>query len=361
MYAMMALFGLVAMWAQVRILRGRGGAPTWAAYAAASIALPWTQYFGLLQVAFQQVVFAGAVWRRWRRGELVRSFVLGWVLSALAIAVWLVPLLPFAYQQYVVNQTAGKGFGAPSQTGSATALSGHHLNVYSALANLLWAIWGYHAFSTMVLLAALWPLGMLAALLMLGRRRQPATTLLASAVIAEGIAMFGIGLAKQNLFDVRYLLPAVPVLFVLLARVVTAIPQRVGTTVAAGAVLFASLTAGLVDQQYNGTNPRLYDFSGALASVEAHARPGDVVLYEPSDLREVIAYYGPHLRLVPVGPQPPAVRGGRDEFVVASRRLMTGAGDGTALAHALADLQRHGRLVARRTFPNVQTWEFRSQ
>ena len=54
-------------------------------------------------------------------------------------------------------------------------------------------------------------------------------------------------------------------------------------------VLTAVMVVGLVDQQLNGANPRLYDFKGAFAHIEADAKEGDIVLYEPDYLAEVVA------------------------------------------------------------------------
>ena len=281
------LFGVLALWAQVRIFRG-GGRLAWVLYALASVAMVWTQYFGAFQVVVQQLAFAFACYSRLRRGEPVRQLVVPWVISSLAIAACLAPLLPFAYQQYVVNQTGGKGFGGPQQVGSATSLSGNHLSIYAALAVLIWGIWGYQPTPVMMLVAALWPLGMLFALVMLGRRHQRATTLLLLVVLGPGVALFALGLVKRDLFDIRYLSTIVPVLFVLLARGLTAIPRRTLALVGATTLVLVSLAAGLIDQQYNGANPRTYDFNGALASIEAEARPGDVVYYDPVDLNQVV-------------------------------------------------------------------------
>jgi len=358
MYALMTLFGVVAMWAQVRIVK-RGGRWIWVVYAAASIALGWTQYFGLLQVAVQQLAFLWVIFARHRRGEPVRGLVIGWAVSAAAIAVWLAPLLPFAYQQYLVNQTAGKGFGGPQQVGRATSLSGTRLSVYAAIANVIWAVWGYQPNSSMVLLAALWPLGVLFALVLLGRRRQWSTSLLVAAVVVPGVTMFALGLVKRDLFDIRYLSTTVPLLVVLLARFVAAVPRRVVGVVVASGVLLGTLVVGLVDQQYNGTNPRTYDFRGALAAVEARAEPGDLVVYDPSDLREVVGYYGADLRLSPVRSDLPAPTDRRMVFVVASPALMHGATDTDGLRHTLHTLRAHGRQVDHQKLSNVEVWAFR--
>jgi uncharacterized membrane protein/O-antigen/teichoic acid export membrane protein len=358
MYALLMLFGVIAMWAQVRIVR-RGGRWPWAIYAVASIAMVWTQYFGFLQVVVQQLAFLYIIWSRHRRGEPVRSLVVGWGVATVAIAVWLAPLLPFAHQQFMVNQTAGKGFGAPQQVGNAAALSGNHLGIYAALANLIWAVLGYHSNAAMALLAALWPLGMLFSLVLLGRRHRRVTTLFLAAVLVPGVALFVLGSVKRDLFDIRYLAMAVPILFVLIARMVTGLSPRRVAVLAASGVVGMALLVGLVDQQYNGTNPRLYDFRGAMATVKAHARPGDVVLYDPVDLREVVQYYAPTLTLEPLRGRPTAPTGRHEVFIVASRALMKGPSDTATLSHSLQTLRAHGHLVERQHLSNVEIWEFR--
>jgi hypothetical protein len=211
----------------------------------------------------------------------------------------------------------------------------------------------------MALLAALWPLGMLFALVLLGRRHQRVTTLFVAAVLVPGVALFVLGSVKRDLFDIRYLAVAVPVLFVLIARMVTGLsPRRVAVMTASGLV-GAALLVGLIDQQYNGTNPRLYDFRGALATVEAHARPGDIVLYDPVDLREVVQYYAPNMTLKPLSSRPHEPTGHHQVFIVASRALMNGPTDRATLSHSLQTLRAHGHLVERQDLSNVEIWEFR--
>jgi uncharacterized membrane protein/O-antigen/teichoic acid export membrane protein len=359
MYALLMLFAVIALWAQVRILRGGGGRLIWAIYAVASIAMVWTQYFGAFQLVVQQLAFIFILLSKHRRGEPVRDLLVPWVITALAIGACLAPLLPFAYQQFMVNQTAGKGFGGPTNVGNPTALSGNQMGIYTALANLIWAVWGYQPYGIMVLLAAMWPLGMLFALVLLGRRHQRITTLFVLAILGPGLALFLLGMVKRDLFDIRYLSTTVPVLFVLTARLLTAIPRRFFAVVAGTAILVASLLAGLIDQQYNGANPRTYDFSGALASIEAQARPGDIVYYDPTDLREVVEYYGPHLKLkaLTAVPSPPAP--GHLYFIVASPSLMNGSSNVAVLSHTVSAMRSHHRLLRHQKLSNVETWEFR--
>ena len=45
------------------------------------------------------------------------------------------------------------------------------------------------------------------------------------------------------------------------------------------AALMATMVVGLADEQLNGSNPRTYDFRGALAEIRRETRPGDTLLY----------------------------------------------------------------------------------
>ncbi|HEX3794208.1 MAG TPA: glycosyltransferase family 39 protein [Acidimicrobiales bacterium] len=363
MYSLLMMFGVLALWAQVRIVRrGAGERWPWVVYAAASIGLVWTQYFGALQIVVQQLAFLAVIWVRHRRHEPVRQLALGWLVSAGVIVVFLLPLVPFAHQQFMVNQTAGKGFGGPQQVGSAASVGGNAINIYAALANVIWAVWGYHSTEVMVFLAALWPLGMLFSLVLLGRRPSKVTSLLVASVLGPGLVMFALGTVKRDLFDIRYLSTAVPVLTILIARLVTAVPRRALTIGLAGTVLIGSFVFGLEDQQYNGANPRTYDFRGALALVNSRAQAGDVVYYDPQDLREVVQYYAPDITLTPLTAASASIKAARRThhvFIIASPILMNGVADADTLSHELVAWKADkGKLVLHRDLPNVEVWEF---
>ena len=358
MYALLTLFSVSALWAQVRILKRSAPWP-WVVYSLASAALAWTQYFGLLQVMAQQLVFLGAM--RGRRSERAprRPLVIGWALSLVVVGAALALLVPFAHQQFVVNQTGGHGFGGPSQVGSATTINGNRLGIYAALANLIWAVWGYHSNAAMALLAALWPLGMLLAVGLLGRQRRTVTSMLVAAVVIPGVALFCLGLVKRDLFDIRYLSTTVPPLFILLSRSVTGVVRSTRALVLVSAVLVGSLGAGLIDQQLNGSNPRLYDFRGAVADVNAHAHRGDRLVFVPGSISQVVAYYKPRAAPSPLNSAAVPSPRRHSVFVVASRALFDSATDADGLSVELATLRTEAHLVHRYSLSNVEVWQFR--
>ena len=171
-------------------------------YAAVTIALLYTQYFSTLPVAIQQLAFVAVAWRRARRGESVRQLMIGcWILWA-ALTLALLPLAPFVAQQFAHDQSSGTGFSnVPASAGNP---AGSSPSVYSLLSNLVWAVWGYHANSTMLAIGALWPLLMLLALALLGRGRSPESMLVLALSVIPPVVLMAIGFKDRFLFVNRY-------------------------------------------------------------------------------------------------------------------------------------------------------------
>lgn len=355
MYALFMLFSVLAVWAQVRVLR-RGEPRDWVLYGLAAAALIWNQYFGVLVIGAGQIAFAVEMWRR--PGPQRRALAIGWALTAAGLLLLIAPLIPYTYHQFVVNQASGRGFGGtPSQAGEAVAREGHP-GVYAFLANVVWSIWGYHSNATMVSLVALWPLTMLFSLFLLGRRFGRASWLVALCALLPMAMLFLLGQEKSDLFDMRYFIGAVPLCMLLAARGLTA--SRLRPVLAL--LLAASLLYGLYDQQLNSSNPRRYDFRGAVHVIQRSLRRGDVVLYSPSYLSEVIRYYGPHLRMRSLGAGTaakgaPLTRGAPAVFVVASYFEQRSIAEATR--RELSVLERRRRLVRTLKLSNVHVWELR--
>jgi len=355
MYSQFMLFAAVAVGAQVLAVR-RGRRRDWLLYAVATAAMAWSQYFAILPIVVQQAAFAVAWWRRRRSSPaLGRRFLVSWIASTALIALLLVPLVPILRDQMAAYGHRGAGL-VPGQAGAGNSTISGGVSVYAVGANLIWATLGYHADGLMVQVAALWPLLMLGVLVLLGRGRSTRSLLLAGLIVVPLSALFLVGSLKRDLFELRYFSGAVPALLLLLARFVTATAHRRAAVLGASLALVTVMSAALVDQQVNGANPRRYDFAGALHRVERRARPGDVVLYEPSYLADVIEYYAPELRTAPVGT---AVGGDVGVWVLSTDRIVNAEASSARLGHELADLEEHRSIVDRFHTPNVLVWELR--
>ncbi|HEX4868108.1 MAG TPA: glycosyltransferase family 39 protein [Acidimicrobiales bacterium] len=354
MYSLFMLLGAAAIWAQLAALRrGRWGA--FVAWGALCAMLVWTQWFALLPLAVQQVATVWHLVRR--RGEHgTGRLVARWLGSLLVLALLVAPLLPFLAGQLSAYGGRGAGLSAPSAAGADSSSVAGGLSAYAVIANLVWALLGYHSDDVMLRLGALWPLAMLACLLLLGRRLSSRSRLLLAVAVLPGVALFAIAHAKRDLFELRYFVLAAPLLLVLVARAATTLARRGASLgVLVGGLLVVS-SLGLVDQQLNGTNPRLYDFRGAVAAIERTARPGDVLAFAPTYLDGVLDYYAPDLEGHPLGSFSPEEVDGQIYVVVSERFLKEGAA--ARVGKELAALEAVRGTPERIDRPNVVIWRF---
>ncbi|HTD76044.1 MAG TPA: glycosyltransferase family 39 protein [Chloroflexota bacterium] len=346
MYAFVALFGLLALLTQLRVLN-RPTFGNWAAYILATAALLWSQYFGLLVVGVQQLIFVGVLIHRRRRNEPVKGLGLGFAYALAILAMQLVPYVVFAQHQFSSTHAA-----AGSPTGTYDPLS-----FYSLLANMAWSLWGYQPDTVTVLLAALWPLFLLISLALLGRGGSRQTLLLATAAITPVVLLIVVSAFDRSLFEVRYFLLAVPLLLLLVARLITGWIRKPQARLLAAVGVIATLAIGLLDQQVNHSNPRLYDFKAAVQDIKADGGPNSAVLYEPADMRYVLEYYAPGMKGQPLTAAIAAQSEGSPLFVLAS--FQSNKQFFTETNKIVGQLTFFRKLVARFKTPQTMVWEFR--
>jgi len=354
MYSLFMLFAALAVYAQVMAVR-RGRSADWLLYAVASAAMLWTQYFAVLPIAVQQLGFVWVAWSRRRDRRALVGLVKGWAATTALIVLAVLPLTGIISAQFEAYSHRSDGLSAPSQAGAGSSTIGGTISIYAAGANLIWAVWGYHADGVMAQIAAVWPLGMLGGLLLLGRGRRGASVLLLALVVVPMAALFAVGSMKRDLFELRYFSGAVPVALLLGARLVSATTRRRGAVAVAGVLVVGTMAIGLVDQQLNGANPRRYDFAGALDRIEARAQPGDVLLYEPAYLGDVIDYYAPDLDARKLDAGYPSTGG--TVWVLATDRVVNSTESAAKVGDVLARLEQTRALTDRFQRPNVQVWE----
>ena len=353
MYAFFMLFATLAVWMQMRALR-RGDRADWIGYALASAALLYNQYFSVLLVLTQQAVFAIA----FLRGD--RRILRGWLGSAALLGLLVAPLVPFAHEQFAANEAAGKGFeGVPPQAGAAASQQAGLAKpaIYGALTNGVWAVFGYHSDATMTRIAALWPLGILGSLALLGRGRSRATLVLVACALVPMAALFVLGQKKPFIFEVRYFCAAVPLALLLIARLVTGWVRPAAAACAITVATVSLMGVAAADQQLNQSNPRTYDFRGALDAIRGKAKPGDQVIYTPQYLNTVVAYYGDDLRAHPIDSGIPLRKLSGRVFVLAS--FQDKLPYRQQARKTVLTLRHQGRhLVDTLHRPQIRVWEF---
>jgi hypothetical protein len=345
MYTFVALFGLLALLTQLRVIRN-GTMGNWAAYIVATAALLWSHYFGVLLIGVQQVIFVGVLVHRRRNHQPTRPLALGLAYSVAVLVMQLVPFVVFAHHQYQVTSGAA---GSPSGTYD-------YLSFYSVLSNMAWSLWGYQPDATTVLLAAMWPLFLLLSLVLLGRGGSRQTAGLAAAAMGLVVLLIIVSAFDRPLFEVRNFLILVPLALLLIARLITGwIRTARGRLLVAGGVAL-TLSIGLADQQLNKSNPRLFDFRGAIHDLQADAGPSSLVLAEPSDVRYVLEYYAPNLRTQPLSLPITAAREGSPIFVLASFQSNKSFFDQTN--RKVGQLTFFRTMVRRFRTPQTLVWEF---
>jgi hypothetical protein len=210
----------------------------------------------------------------------------------------------------------------------------------------------------MTALAALWPLGLLLALALLGRGRSWPTLLVVGCAVLPAIGLFLLGQLKPFVFEVRYFIGIVPLALLLIARGLTTWARRPAVVGLVCAATVAVLAVGLADQQLNGSNPRVYDFKQAVHSIEHRARPGDVIVYSPKYIDTVVGYYEKEgLRIQPLEDGLPRPHRGQRVFLLAS--FLDKPQYREVTQDAVRKLSRRHELVRRDSVPQIRTWEFR--
>jgi mannosyltransferase len=345
-YALVTLFGTLAVVGATRAIR-RGRPADWALHAVAASLAVWSDWSGLFIVAALEAGFLATAIHRRRTGAPVRAFATAWGLDTLALGC----------------QLAALGVLFASQLGHGGGLSGvanvsaSGVSFYTTVSNVSWGLLGFHPATVTGVISALWPLGMLASLLMIGREAGRRAWLLLACALFPAVCVFALGVAVPGAFDVRYALTAVPLVFILNAYVATAWPRsRLGRTLVVGGILLL-LTGALVDQQLNPNNPRRYEYRQAFAQVQREAHPGAAVFFEPAALRPVAAREAPGLRASPLTRTLPTRAHASSVFVITSfsnsPRLLA------LLNREIGALRATRHLVSFHSYPGVDVWWFR--
>ncbi len=106
----------------------------------------------------------------------------------------------------------------------------------------------------------------------------------------------------------------------LIARTATVVATSKRLVAIIVIAVVAAMLVALFDQQFSSANPCRFNFREALQRVEAHARPGDTILYDPvnSQLNTLTSYYSPKVKSAPLTAKP-TIKAGQTIFVVTSK------------------------------------------
>ena len=267
-----------------------------ALYAVTAILGMYSHYFFFLVLAGQAVFY---FLRRqiFPRGTL-RKLITSWMLVALA-------LLPWGYYVYSIGEVQNQEplLQAPTS-----------IILFNAFSQFLF---GFQADHINTVFLSLWPIAVILAFLALRKRHggiSPETEYFFLTVMLSTALAFGISLTFHPVFTSRYLILAVPSLYLLVTSVFSLYPER-AARFARGAALFV-MDATLIIELFSPTTPVKENYREAAQYLTAHAGGADVILLSaPFTIYPIEYYYrgAAPIRTLPLwnryafGPIPPFI------------------------------------------------------
>ncbi|HLM51116.1 MAG TPA: glycosyltransferase family 39 protein [Solirubrobacteraceae bacterium] len=337
-YVFVTLFAALTVLGCARVMR-RAEAADWILYTVSAALLVWSHWFGGLVVVVTEAALVGMVVRR--RGARLWLGI-RWAASTLVLAALLAPLAVLAGDQLHATGTGG-GFNGPGAGGTGVSF-------YTVTSNLSWLFGGFHPEWVSVVISAVWPLAMLASLLVVGVRVRRPTVLLLACALGPILALLVMGVFNPGVFDARYFIASAPLFVVLAGRIGALKPVALAAT-------FVVLAVALSNQQLDPANPRRYDYREALATLQHRLGPHDVLLYEPPELRYVLERYAPRLVARPLDGTLPNRREAQRVVVLASFQDQERYRN--VVDRQIGTLRYFRHQTGRGTWPGVTTWSFR--
>lgn len=348
-----ACFATLALVAMLRALR-RGWIGDWLLFGAACGALVWTHQLAWVHVA---VLFAAAAVTVLRRDSADgRAGVTGWLAAAGVL---------LAAGVALVAQQAGVGPppALPPFEYATRAAPGEGSSLFPVIGSGVSALVGLHPPDVTSRLLALWPLGILASLLVLGRARSRRGVLLVALYAAPFVTLFAaqlLGIPRNPAFALGWAATAVPMVVLLTARAVAMFTGSWPRTRLLAGGLAAVLAVALVDQAARVQPVTRYDINPVVEVVAKRAQPGDVVVFEPRALRDLVRQEVDEgvTVLSLAAADADELQDRRRVFVVAAFALSTRQESGDRVIALVKDLSAERRPVLERGRPDVKMWEF---
>jgi uncharacterized membrane protein len=292
MYAQVLALTAVAGWLAYRVV-ARGPRPLeLVGLGLCLAALAWTHYFASLFLGALAVLALALLAGR----SEVRQAAL-WVVALCAVALAsLAPWLAYVAAHRTPTSPDPTHYPVP--------------DFYSVVIADAQMFAGFLPFDVLGRLSALWPLCCLLAIGLLPRMRRvswPVGGLIALAVLPAAALVAASVLGPRSAFDPRFLAVCTVPLYLLVGGLLGGLPRTALACLVA--VLVCAGAAASVWQNGSPANPKLYDYEGALARINALAHPGDAVLLLPNfsaagvDGEPVYDYYrlAPGVRAIETG------------------------------------------------------------
>lgn len=350
--AVAVLASAASVLAAVRALRRRRTLD-WILLGVAEAAVLWAHQLGVVHVAVLTVAVAACGWRDRRHGG-------GAVLAGATIS------LALAAGAGAALVAARAGLGPPRVLPplefATSAAPGGGTAVFPVLGTTLTALLGFHPPDVAARLLSFWPLGILVALLVLGRTRSPRGALLLALAAAPFVVLFFsqlLGVPRQPPFALTWAAIALPVLALLGARVLSVLGGRWPRARVLVAAAGAALVAATGDQTLRVHTAGRFDVRPAVVEVDRRASRRDLVAYEPPAIGDLVDYEVGSAATEPVervraipGPSVPRV------FVVGAFAFGHGQAEVDRTVGLVRQLAAQRPLLSERGSAELKVWTF---
>ncbi|MDB5162068.1 MAG: rane protein-like protein [Candidatus Saccharibacteria bacterium] len=272
MYTMLAFMTVVHLIFFLKAIRV-GGPTLWIWWTVTAILGIYTHYFFAF-VLLSEFIILLVLKKQFVTWRPLRNMVVGGTIAALSLLPWLI---------YVYSL----GFASNTQPALAEPSAGDLFDTYAQF------IFGFQVSSINTIIISLWPIAVLLAFFALqkSKKKIPLETMIFVMVaVIPVLAAFIISVTIRPFYLSRYLIVALPALFIFLAWLLSRYRRRVANIIRIGLVVIVGIL--FVVQVISPNTPVKEDYKEAVAYLDTKAAPTDVVvLAAPFTIYPVEYYY----------------------------------------------------------------------
>ena len=266
----------------------------------------------------------------------------------------LVGLIVFRHGLGPLSVPAPLEYATPGAPGATQAWFGF-------LATALAALVGFHPADVSSRLLSLWPLGMLAGFFVMGRRWSSQGVLLVTLAAAPFLVLMVAqlrGTTANPPYALVWVATAAPVIVIGVAHVIEVATGSWPRTRRVLVISLAVLAIALVDQVVRVRPATRFDIARAAETVATAAHPGDVIVYAPDGVGDLVRFYTPPGVDVTGRVSAPARLGrARRVLVIGAFAFDNGASSQPTIG-LVRQLASTRRLVSEQGRPELRIWVF---
>lgn len=272
MYTLLAFMTVLHLFFFLRVMR-KGGVGAWIAWTVSAVIGLYSHYFFIFVLVSEFIALL-----MMRRYFVDKKAIKHFIIAGVAAAVSLLPWLLYVYSL---------GFASNTQPALGQPSAGDLFDTYAQF------IFGFQVSAINTLIISLWPVAVLLAFFALQKSKKkipPEVTLFVLVATIPILSAFLISVTIRPFYLSRYLIVALPALFIFLAWFLSRYQRKFAVTIGAGLVIIIGVLFAL--QVSSPNTPVKEDYREAVEYLDAKAEATDViVLAAPFTIYPVEYYY----------------------------------------------------------------------